>query len=88
MPDSMVLGTTFCAGGGVHVLTDALALGDEERGHDIGGHAPHAILRVVECVEGRVELDVDLAIRGGYGLTVPVPVPERRGGGVRARRST
>lgn len=68
---------------GAMALTDALALTSDERGHDIGRHAPHVIVRRVECLDGEVDVDVELAPRPEYGLTVPVF--SRVDGGLRSR---
>src|SRR5688572_27473239 len=46
---TMVLETTFATRNGVIALRDALALGRNERGHDLGAGAPHAVLRTVTC---------------------------------------
>jgi alpha,alpha-trehalase len=76
--DTMVLETTFQTSTGVVVLTDAMALGDHERGHDIGRGAPHSLLRSLSCAAGSVQIDVEYAPRPEYGLTLPSL--ERRGG--------
>ena len=83
LPDTMVLRTVFRTRQGSVALTDACALGPDERGHRIGLHSPHAILRVIEGLEGEVDVDFDLAPRPGYGLTAPVLV--RHGGGLRSQ---
>jgi GH15 family glucan-1,4-alpha-glucosidase len=83
LPDTMVLRTVFRTRHGSVALTDACALGPDERGHRIGLHSPHAILRVLEGLEGEVEIDFDLALRPGYGLTAPVLVSHA--GGLRSQ---
>ena len=45
---TMVLETVFTTAGGRIRLTDALALGHGERGHDIGCRVPHVLLRRLE----------------------------------------
>lgn len=80
--DTMVLRTVFHTGRGSVALTDALALTSDERGHGIGRDAPHVIVRKVEGLRGDVDVDVDLAPRPEYGLTVPVL--EQHGGGLRS----
>lgn len=70
--DSLVLETTFSTPTGEVVLVDALAMGPEETGHDLGAGAPHALLRQVRCISGEVELEVDYRPRPEYGLTTPV----------------
>ncbi|MBW3662744.1 MAG: glycoside hydrolase family 15 protein [Actinobacteria bacterium] len=69
---SLVLETTFRTPDGVLRLTDALALGVGERGHELGRDAPHALLRHATCTEGQVRLQVEFAPRPEYGLTRPL----------------
>jgi GH15 family glucan-1,4-alpha-glucosidase len=69
---SLVLETTLRAPGGTLVLTDALAVGVDERGHDLGTSAPHTLLRHAVCTQGRVRLEVAFAPRLEYGLTRPL----------------
>jgi GH15 family glucan-1,4-alpha-glucosidase len=73
LPDTMVLRTVFRATTGSAALYDALAVSPDERGHHIGRHAPPVIVRMVEGLDGEVDLDIELAIRTGYGLTTPEP---------------
>lgn len=81
---TMVLRTCLrTAAGATVVLTDALSLGPDERGHHIGHGSPHVLLRVVEVTGGDAAVELELAIRPEYGLTVPVL--EQIDGGVRAR---
>lgn len=68
---TMVLRTTFTTAGGVLVLTDALALENGARGHEIGLRSPHVLLRVAEVLSGEVEVEVEWAPRPEYGLIVP-----------------
>ncbi|MGE0795350.1 MAG: glycoside hydrolase family 15 protein [Dehalococcoidia bacterium] len=68
---TMVLRTEFETSTGTVAVTDALAFMPLERGHGIGHRAPHAIVRLVEGIEGRVELECEVAPRPEYGLTVP-----------------
>jgi len=81
--DTMVLRTVVRTERGSFALTDALALSPEDGGHQIGLHSPHVIIRHLEGLDGEVDVDVELAPRAEYGLTVPVftPVP----GGLRSR---
>ncbi|MEJ7781257.1 MAG: glycoside hydrolase family 15 protein [Solirubrobacteraceae bacterium] len=76
LEDTMVLQSTFSTTGGVVRLTDAMVLGPG-RGHEIGLRAPHALIRRVEGLVGRVPLEIDLQPRLEYGLVVPrfLPVP-------------
>jgi len=54
---TMVLETTFRTPTGTVAITDALALGDGNRGHQLGQDAPHLLLRRATCVEGDVDLE-------------------------------
>ena len=69
--ETMVLETTFRTAGGSVRVTDALALGAGERGHDIGFSSPHRLLRLVEGLEGSVRLHVEFLPRPEYGLVIP-----------------
>jgi hypothetical protein len=60
------------------VLTDALATGADNRGHQLGSGAPHLLIRSVTCVEGSIEVDVVFAPRPEYGLLRPL-LSEREG---------
>ena len=70
--DTLVLRTTFRTSTGTLVLTDALAMADGIRGHDLGHDSPHVILREARCLDGQVELEVDFVPRFEYGLTTPL----------------
>ena len=72
---TLVLETTLRTDAGVVRLMDALAVGPNERGHDLGAAAPHALLRVVEGVEGHVEVECEYAPRPEYGLVRPLLEP-------------
>ena len=80
---AMVLETTFVTASGGAVLTDAMALGRNERGHDLGAESPGVLLRRLACASGPVEFEVSYAPRPEYGLIHPIlqPVP----GGLAAR---
>ncbi len=80
---TMVLQTIFTAATGTAVLTDALALGREERGHDLGAGSPGMLLRRLACTDGELEADISYAPRPEYGLVEPVLVPVP--GGLTAR---
>ncbi len=69
---SLVLTTTFHTPTGIVELTDALAMADGVRSHDLGKDSPHVLLRSATCLEGEVELDVEFAPRPEYGLTFPL----------------
>ncbi len=69
--DTLVLRTVFRSGSGAIAVTDALSLRPGARGHDIGLGSPHALFRLVEGLEGTVDLETVVAPRFEYGLTVP-----------------
>jgi alpha,alpha-trehalase len=81
--DTMLLETTFTTATGSVILTDALAVGRNERGHELGAGAVGAVLRRVIGVAGSVDLDLVYAPRPEYGLVSPVL--ELVDGGVTAR---
>jgi GH15 family glucan-1,4-alpha-glucosidase len=81
--DTMVLETVFETDTGTVILADALALGRNERGHDLGRHSPHVLMRRVECAKGTVEVDVEYAPRPEYGLIKPLLAAETYGVRVR-----
>jgi GH15 family glucan-1,4-alpha-glucosidase len=80
---TMALETTFRTPTGVAVLVDALAVGRNDRGHDLGAGSPGVLLRRVSCTEGEVTLEVEYAPRPEYGLIHPILTPVE--GGVAAR---
>jgi GH15 family glucan-1,4-alpha-glucosidase len=80
---TMVLETTFTAAGGAAVLTDAMAVGRNERGHDLGARSPSMLLRQLACTSGEIEVEVSYSPRPEYGLIHPILVPVA--GGIAAR---
>jgi GH15 family glucan-1,4-alpha-glucosidase len=76
---TMVVETTFRTTSGVATLTDAMALGSDEDGHDLGAGAPGVLLRLVEAVEGTVEFDLEYTPRPEYGLAIPPLAPVEGG---------
>lgn len=80
---SLVLRTTFAAAGGEAVLTDALATGPNERGHELGTDAPGALLRRLECTRGSMRVETAFSPRPEFGLVHPVL--DACEGGVRSR---
>src|SRR5918994_612078 len=56
---SLVLTTTFVTASGTLELTDALAMGQGVRGHDLGAGSPRVLLRRAVCTDGTAEFDVD-----------------------------
>jgi GH15 family glucan-1,4-alpha-glucosidase len=83
LDQTMVLETTFTTTDGTALLTDALAVGRNERGHELGTHSPSMLLRRLECTGGEVDIEVSYAPRPEYGLIQPILVPVP--GGLAAR---
>jgi GH15 family glucan-1,4-alpha-glucosidase len=73
--DTMLLETTFRTSTGTAVLVDALAVGPNERGHELGGGAPSVLMRRVTGIEGDVELELTYEPRPEYGLIYPLLNP-------------
>ena len=73
LPETMVLETTFRTATGTAVLVDALAVGRNERGHELGADAPSALLRRVDRRRGhrRVRGRVRTAPRVRLDLSRP-----------------
>jgi GH15 family glucan-1,4-alpha-glucosidase len=69
---TMVVETTSRTPTGTVVIVDALAMGDGNRGHELGKGAPHLLLRRATCTEGEVELDLEYVPRPEYGLVHPL----------------
>ena len=69
--DTMLLETTFRTSTGTIVLVDALAVGPNERGHELGAGAPSVLLRRVTGVDGDVDLELTYEPRPEYGLIFP-----------------
>jgi alpha,alpha-trehalase len=69
---TMVLETTFTTPRGTAILTDALATGAGERGHQLGRKSPRLLIRQLSGVSGSVDAVLDLAVRPEYGLVIPV----------------
>jgi GH15 family glucan-1,4-alpha-glucosidase len=72
LPATLALETTFVTDAGTVRVIDVMAAAAGQRGHDIGEHAPHEVLRNVEGVSGRVEMVMELAPRPEYGLVHPL----------------
>jgi alpha,alpha-trehalase len=69
---TMALETTFTTATGTAVLTDAMAVGRNDRGHDLGASSPGVLLRRVACTGGQVEIEINYAPRPEYGLIYPI----------------
>ncbi|MGN6679048.1 MAG: glycoside hydrolase family 15 protein [Streptosporangiaceae bacterium] len=83
LDQTMVLETTFTTKAGTGVLTDAMAVGRNERGHDLGANSPSMLLRRLTCTAGEFEAEISYLPRPDYGLIHPYvePMP----GGLYAR---
>jgi alpha,alpha-trehalase len=93
LDQTMALETTFRTATGSAVLVDALAVGRNDRGHDLGAGSPGVLLRRLTCTDGQVDVEVEYAPRPEYGLIHPLldPVPwglAARGGADRLLLST
>jgi alpha,alpha-trehalase len=80
---TLVLRTTFRTPAGTVTVTDALAMGPDNRGHALGRGVPHLLIRSVTGVTGTTELEIDYRPRPEYGLLRPLLSPVA--GGVTAR---
>jgi alpha,alpha-trehalase len=69
---TMVLETAFRTPSGVVAITDALAMGEGTRGHQLGTDAPHLLLRRATCLEGEIDLLLEYVPRPEYGLVHPL----------------
>ncbi|CAN5152443.1 glycoside hydrolase family 15 protein [soil metagenome] len=75
LPQTLVLETTWtCADGQLRVF-DALALGEDERGHDLGRTSPGVLLRIAQCTAGSVDVLLEWAPRPEFGLIPPLLHP-------------
>jgi GH15 family glucan-1,4-alpha-glucosidase len=71
-PGTLVLETTYTTATGTAMVVDALAVGRNERGHDLGHGAPSTILRDVVVLDGEVEFELEFAPRPEYALVYPL----------------
>jgi GH15 family glucan-1,4-alpha-glucosidase len=69
--DTLLLETTFTTATGAVTLTDTLAVGRSERGHELGAADVSTVLRHVAGVAGTVDLELEFAPRPEYGLVSP-----------------
>jgi GH15 family glucan-1,4-alpha-glucosidase len=67
----LVLETTWTASDGELLVTDAMALGTHDRGHDVGRESPGVLLRRVHCTRGSVSIRVEYVPRPEFGLVHP-----------------
>ncbi len=68
---SLVLDTTWFSSEGEIVVSDAMALGARERGHQLGQDSPGVVMRQVRCTEGEVAVSVEFCPRPEFGLIHP-----------------
>ena len=68
---TMVLETTLRTPTGAVTITDGLAMGSGNRGHELGKGAPHLLLRRATCTEGQVDLSLEYVPRPDYGQNYP-----------------
>ncbi|HKF79215.1 MAG TPA: glycoside hydrolase family 15 protein, partial [Thermoleophilaceae bacterium] len=80
LPGTLVIETTFTTDTGSVRLLDAMAFAEGQRAHELGFDPAHEVLRAVEGVSGKVELKMELAPRGEYGLVRPLFRQEESGG--------
>src|ERR1700722_4277610 len=71
---TLVLETTFTTASGTAVLPHTLAVGPDERGHQLGARSPGMLLRSLTCTDGEIEVEVSYAPRPQYGLVHPALV--------------
>ncbi|HZD02442.1 MAG TPA: glycoside hydrolase family 15 protein [Actinomycetes bacterium] len=83
LDQTMVLETTFRTPTGTLVLVDAMALGRDDRSHDLGAGSPGVLLRRLDCTGGHVTVQVTYAPRPEYGLIHPLLA--QAGGGLVSR---
>jgi len=80
---SLTLVTRIHTTDGECELTDALAMAEGVRGHDLGRGSPHRLLRRALCTTGSISVEIRYAPRFEYGMTVPLM--KRTEGGILAR---
>src|SRR5436309_10992534 len=69
---TMALETTFRTPTGSAVLVEAMAMGRNERGHELGVEPPGVLLRSASCQSGTVEIELEYARRVESGLSFPL----------------
>src|SRR5262245_27279289 len=70
--DTMILEATFRTATGSARLLDALAVGPNERGHELGAGSPSLLLRQITGLDGTVDFETRCAPRPEYGLVHPL----------------
>jgi len=79
LDQTMAVETTFRTPSGTIVMVDAMAMGRNERGHDLGAGSPGVLLRRLTCADGGVELEVEFAPRPEYGIIHPLLSADEHG---------
>jgi GH15 family glucan-1,4-alpha-glucosidase len=69
---TLVLRTTFRTATGTVTVTDALAMGPGNRGHELGRNVPHLLIRSVAGIAGTTRLEFGYRPRPEYGLLRPL----------------
>jgi len=72
LTETLVLETHAGCEDGEAILTDALAMAEGVRGHDLGRESPHLLLRHARCVRGEVDIEIEFVPRTEYGLSTPI----------------
>jgi GH15 family glucan-1,4-alpha-glucosidase len=80
---TMILETEVEAPTGTVRVTDGMAVGPNEQGHELGTSSPGLVLRRIQCISGTATVEVEFAPRPEYGLVEPLLA--RVAGGVVAR---
>jgi alpha,alpha-trehalase len=72
---TLVLETTIETATGSAVVVDAMAMGADERGHQLGRSAPGILVRHVTATAGEIDLELDYRPRSEYGRIRPLMSP-------------
>src|SRR5919199_4474669 len=73
--ETMVLETVFRTAEGEARLVDALLVGKNEKGHQLGASSPGVVVRRLTGVRGALEFELEYAPRPEYGLIDPLLSP-------------
>lgn len=85
---TMVLETSYRTSGGAAVVVDAMAVGRNDRGHDLGAESPGVLLRRVTCTEGSMAFALQYAPTRVRADPSAAARDRRRSRGSRWRRCT
>ena len=75
VPETMVLETQIATDAGTARLVDAMAIGRNEHGHELGVGSPGVVIRVLTCTRGSCAFELEYAPRPEYGLIYPLLIP-------------